>query len=390
METKKHILIIEDNEVNAGIFEEYLVDKGFDVAVAHTAEAGFKKISERKPDLILLDVHLPDRMGYEVCAEIKTSAATRDVPIILCTAKDLRLDQKVKGFHHGADDYLIKPFELAELLVRIQAILRRTTALPRTELLAGIEALLGRKPEKIPERDLPPIPTLGPKPPIKSFAAGPPIAVQPIEPKNPLKPDALHVNFFSRLWQILNGPASVYAKLRPQPDFLMALILVLTTPTIASLAKLSEKSGSFDAWIGTLSLGFVTNLLMWFGTSGVLTLMVPFYGHHFSMKRALTLSGLAWAPRFMGAVLSALYASLGLAGFVLNRKDFSTGIDLIPGLAPSDWVSFMGHIGIFDFWCAGITLVGLWTICDIKEKRWNTITIIVGILCLAFGALTSY
>jgi DNA-binding response OmpR family regulator len=379
METKKHILIVDDNDVNAGIFEEYLVDKGFDVATAGTAAAGFQKIAERKPDLILLDVYLPDKMGYDVCTELRDSAATRNIPIILCTAKDLRSDEKIKGFHHGADDYLVKPFELAELLVRIQAILRRTNVQPRPELLAGIEALIGQKSSvKKPAVEPPP-------PPISR-----PISPAPVEPKLRPKHETLHVEFFQRLWQILNEPAEVTRKLRPQQDFLMALILVLITPTIASLAKLSEKTGSFDAWIGHLSLGLVTNLLMWFGIAGALTLLVPFYGHHFTMKRALTLAGMGWAPRFLGAALSALYASSGLAGFVLDRKDFSAGIDLIPGLPSSDWLSFLGHIGLFDFWCTAITLIGLWTICDVKEKRWNTVTIVVGFLCLAFGALTSY
>ena len=163
------------------------------------------------------------------------------------------------------------------------------------------------------------------------------------------------------------------------------------TPAIASFAKLAQHSGGFDAWIGVFSLGLVIHLIMWFGSAGLLHLVVPFQGVNLPMKRALILAGFGWAPRFLGAILAALYGFAAVTtGWVGDAGNFSTGLDLIPGMPISEAVRIISFVGIFDFWCAAITIIGAWTVCQINERRWNPITLAIGVACLIFGAFTNY
>ena len=89
-------------------------------------------MAEQRPDLVLLDLMLPDVSGIEVCRRLKGDDATRDIPIVMVTAKGDEVD-RVVGFELGADDYVVKPYSLRELLLRVDAVLRRTHAAPTGE-----------------------------------------------------------------------------------------------------------------------------------------------------------------------------------------------------------------------------------------------------------------
>ena len=120
----ERILVIEDDEETAEFIKESLNLEGYDPIVALTGRDGLDKVKQSNPSLILLDLNLPDIDGLEVCKQIKEDVDTRQVPVIMLTAR-VTTDDKVLGLEAGADDYLIKPFSPRELGARIKAIFRR-------------------------------------------------------------------------------------------------------------------------------------------------------------------------------------------------------------------------------------------------------------------------
>jgi len=116
-----HILVIEDEESFRDALQFMLSREGFEVTLAPNGAEGMKLFDSINPDLVLLDLMLPEVSGTEVCKYIRTKAKT---PVIMLTAKDTEVD-KVVGLELGADDYVTKPFSTPELLARIRAVLRR-------------------------------------------------------------------------------------------------------------------------------------------------------------------------------------------------------------------------------------------------------------------------
>jgi len=116
------ILIIEDQKdmVTGLVFN--LEAQGYEVAAAYDGEAGLSAAEREKPDLVILDIMLPKKDGFEVCRELRRKG--RDIPILMLTARREEAD-KVLGLEIGADDYLTKPFGLSEFLARVKALLRR-------------------------------------------------------------------------------------------------------------------------------------------------------------------------------------------------------------------------------------------------------------------------
>jgi two-component system response regulator RegX3 len=124
--TRRRILLIEDEQAISEPLAAALERDGFDVVVAATAAAGLEGFRTRSPDLVLLDVMLPDGDGRDVLREIR--GASR-VPVVMLTARGEEMD-RVLGLELGADDYVTKPFSAAELLARIRAVLRRAATAP--------------------------------------------------------------------------------------------------------------------------------------------------------------------------------------------------------------------------------------------------------------------
>jgi DNA-binding response OmpR family regulator len=122
MNPAHHILVVEDEETMIAGLDYALKREGYDVSLAKDGESALALLRTKAPDLVLLDVMLPRRSGFDVLAALRREG--RGVPVILLTAKGQEVD-KVKGFDLGADDYVTKPFSLAELLARIRARLRR-------------------------------------------------------------------------------------------------------------------------------------------------------------------------------------------------------------------------------------------------------------------------
>ena len=125
---KQRILIVDDDENIAELISLYLTKECFLTEIAYTGTDALRLTREFGPDLILLDIMLPDIDGYEVCTEIRKTLQT---PIIMLSAKGEVFD-KVLGLKLGADDYIIKPFDSNELVARVRAVLRRTMTIPDT------------------------------------------------------------------------------------------------------------------------------------------------------------------------------------------------------------------------------------------------------------------
>ncbi|HLD11367.1 MAG TPA: response regulator transcription factor, partial [Patescibacteria group bacterium] len=117
------ILITEDDESLLGYLKDFLLEQGYSVLVAQDGTSALKQTQRSKPDLLLLDLKLPDITGETVCVEVKKMYP--DLPVIILTAKDTTQDL-VQSLHIGADDYIAKPFEVDELLARIKARLRES------------------------------------------------------------------------------------------------------------------------------------------------------------------------------------------------------------------------------------------------------------------------
>lgn len=118
------ILIADDDKSISELIRLYLEKEGYSCVTAENGRAALRKFETESPDLIILDIMMPELDGWQVCREIRKSSAT---PIIMLTAKGETFD-KVLGLELGADDYIVKPFETKELIARIKAVLRRTEA----------------------------------------------------------------------------------------------------------------------------------------------------------------------------------------------------------------------------------------------------------------------
>ena len=117
------ILIIDDDEKLNRLLTDFLSEFGFKTLTATHPEKGLKKLNQRSPDLVILDVMLPGMDGFAICREIRDKRPVQ--PVIILTAKGSE-DDVVSGFTAGADDYVSKPFSLRELMVRVEAVLRRS------------------------------------------------------------------------------------------------------------------------------------------------------------------------------------------------------------------------------------------------------------------------
>ncbi len=125
------ILVIDDDDAINELVKVNLELSGYDVLCANDGIKGFALAKQELPDLIILDIMMPDVDGYTVAKRVREYEPTKNIPILMLTALNM-LEDKVKGFDIGVDDYLVKPFEMEELLVRVRALLKRTNSLPES------------------------------------------------------------------------------------------------------------------------------------------------------------------------------------------------------------------------------------------------------------------
>jgi two-component system phosphate regulon response regulator PhoB len=119
-----YVLVVEDEDALATLLQYNLEKEGYVVSVAGDGEEALTQVDERLPDVVVLDWMLPKVSGIEVCRRLRASPKTRNLPIVMLTARGEESD-RVRGLDTGADDYLVKPFAMTELTARLRAVLRR-------------------------------------------------------------------------------------------------------------------------------------------------------------------------------------------------------------------------------------------------------------------------
>jgi len=135
------ILVIEDEKDLADLLSYNLEREGFQVTSAYDGLSGLEQAKSDLPDLILLDLMLPGMLGTEVCKALRKEAATSGIPVLMLTAKGDEID-RVVGFEVGADDYIVKPFSMREVVLRIKAVLKRNAPEAPAQDLFTIGAIL--------------------------------------------------------------------------------------------------------------------------------------------------------------------------------------------------------------------------------------------------------
>ncbi len=138
------ILVVEDEEAIGHLLTYNLEKEGFAVAVARDADEALVAIGESKPDLAILDWMLPGTSGIELCRQLRARQATREIPVIMLTARGEEED-RVRGLDVGADDYVTKPFSMSELVARMRAVLRRTAPALAGDVAVFADLVLDRQ-----------------------------------------------------------------------------------------------------------------------------------------------------------------------------------------------------------------------------------------------------
>lgn len=124
MNRPAHILIVDDEVQIHTVLGKLLAREGYQVSSAYSAEESYQKIAQAKPDLIILDVMMPKVSGIDVCNKLKADPKTKDILILILSARDQQAD-RLEGLTHGADDYVSKPFHLRSLVRKIQHMLTK-------------------------------------------------------------------------------------------------------------------------------------------------------------------------------------------------------------------------------------------------------------------------
>ena len=136
-ESKPTILVVEDDLDVAEMLSAYFRVQGYEVLIANMGEEGIQTCRSNRPDLVILDIRLPDIDGYEVARQLRSNRRTADIPIIFLTDKRHR-EERLQGLELGADDYITKPFDIQELRLRVRNALRRTSGSTLTNTVTGL------------------------------------------------------------------------------------------------------------------------------------------------------------------------------------------------------------------------------------------------------------
>lgn len=123
MSKEKSILIVDDNKLNIQILSDILKSESYRIALARSGKMALEFVEMKKPDLILLDIMMPEMDGFEVCRRLKSSSETKNIPIIFISGLD-KSEDIVKGFEAGAVDYIVKPFQKEVVLARVNTHLK--------------------------------------------------------------------------------------------------------------------------------------------------------------------------------------------------------------------------------------------------------------------------
>lgn len=120
--SSSYILVVDDEPEIHAVLGKFLIKEGYEVESAYSAEEAFQSVARKKPDLIILDIMMPKVSGIDVCNKLKADPYTKDILILIVSARDAQAD-RIDGLTHGADDYVSKPFHLRSLVRKIEHML---------------------------------------------------------------------------------------------------------------------------------------------------------------------------------------------------------------------------------------------------------------------------
>ena len=135
------VLVVEDEGAQREVLKYNLEAEGFEVVLAENGDEAMLLVAEEQPDLIVLDWMLPNVSGIEVCRRVKADPQTRQIPIVMLSARSEEVD-RVRGLETGADDYVVKPYSVVELMARLRTQLRRTRPATMGERLSFADIIL--------------------------------------------------------------------------------------------------------------------------------------------------------------------------------------------------------------------------------------------------------
>ncbi|KFE35181.1 phosphate regulon transcriptional regulator PhoB [Thioclava atlantica] len=142
------VLVVEDESAQREVLSYNLEAEGFRVVMAENGDEGLLLVKEEKPDLIVLDWMLPNVSGIEICRRVKSNTETRGIPIIMLSARSEEVD-RVRGLETGADDYVVKPYSVVELMARVRTQLRRTRPSTMGERLSFEDIVLDAEEHRV-------------------------------------------------------------------------------------------------------------------------------------------------------------------------------------------------------------------------------------------------
>ena len=146
--TRMKVMVVEDEEAIASLLTYNLQAEGYEAIAVRSGEDAIVHIQDEQPDLVILDWMLPGVTGIEICRQIRAGAETRALPVIMLTARGEEAD-RLRGLKTGADDYIVKPFSVAELMARVKALLRRAAPERTADVLERGDIIFDRKAHRV-------------------------------------------------------------------------------------------------------------------------------------------------------------------------------------------------------------------------------------------------
>ena len=122
---KKKILVVDDEKDICGIVKRILENEGYEVFEAYNGQEALGKVFEISPDMMVIDVQMPGKNGFQVCEEIRKDPIYKELPILMLTVRSSKED-RLQGFTSGVDEYMVKPFDMTEIIARIKVVLERS------------------------------------------------------------------------------------------------------------------------------------------------------------------------------------------------------------------------------------------------------------------------
>lgn len=316
----KYILTIDDSESARGVIDLTLSDKGYAVGNAATGEDGLQSIKKKIPDLIILDVDLPDVTGTQLCQMLKNDPDLRYIPILMCTCH--RTPEV--GLKGGADDYISKPFKSAELVERVNALLRRVDLAEHRvrEKIASEHASL-------------------PAAQDAAGAASDQTFTTTIEPTHILRTFQTG-EAAGLVWNSLIHPLETSADVTT-PSALLPLALFCILQALANLVDPNVSSRI----LATLQ-GLVGPVLVWAFVVGLSLAALPAEQRAGGLLKAASLCAAASSPLVLGSLLGLLY---GLITDGTPSEFSGSPLLLIARIAPNSIAGFwMRRLDLFELW----------------------------------------